>query len=74
MGATEEVALIILSGLEINTAGVSGDTDNPADLTASVNVLGIMANASGNVRLGEKLVPVRVKYLYAFLLVCASLF
>lgn len=57
MGATEEVALNIFTDLESNTGGSSEDNDNIADLTASVTVLGMMANASKNVPLGEKVIP-----------------
>lgn len=57
LGATEEVALNIFTDLQLNTAGTSEDSDNIADLTASLGVLGMMATASENVALGEKVLP-----------------
>lgn len=54
LGATEAVALDIFADLNNNTGSSTGDSDNIADLTASVNVLDMMAQASVNVRLGEK--------------------
>ncbi|XP_072306421.1 adhesion G-protein coupled receptor F3 [Eucyclogobius newberryi] len=57
LGATESVALDIFSGLTNSTSGSTGDGDNIADLTASIGVLDIMAKASNNVPLGEKILP-----------------
>ncbi|KAJ0027004.1 hypothetical protein NQD34_018004, partial [Periophthalmus magnuspinnatus] len=56
MGATEDVALDIFSGLNNNT-DTGGGGDNIADLTASINVMDMMAQASKNVPLGEKVLP-----------------
>ncbi|KAK7907332.1 hypothetical protein WMY93_015944 [Mugilogobius chulae] len=58
MGATEDVALDIFGGLQNNTeGGGDGDNDNIADLSASILVLDMMAQASKNVPLGEKVLP-----------------
>lgn len=56
-GATEAVALDIFKGLENNTSTGSGSNDNIADLTASINVLDMMAQASKNIALGKTVLP-----------------
>ncbi|XP_020774487.2 adhesion G protein-coupled receptor F5 [Boleophthalmus pectinirostris] len=57
LGATEDVALDIFSGLDNNTLSSGGDGDNIADLSASINVMDMMAQASKNIPLGEKVLP-----------------
>lgn len=56
LGATQEVAMEIFEGLSNNTASMS--SDNIADITASINIMNIMASASNNIALQEDIFPV----------------
>ncbi|XP_026197523.1 adhesion G-protein coupled receptor F3-like [Anabas testudineus] len=55
LGATQERAMKIFQGLMNNSASAS--SDNIADITASINILTIMANASNNIALQEEVLP-----------------
>ncbi|XP_029984801.1 adhesion G protein-coupled receptor F4 [Sphaeramia orbicularis] len=54
LGATPEVALNIFEGLQNNSDFDSDSSDTIADISASVNILNVMASASNNIPLGEK--------------------
>uniref|UniRef100_UPI003AABFF52 adhesion G-protein coupled receptor F3 n=1 Tax=Centroberyx gerrardi TaxID=166262 RepID=UPI003AABFF52 len=57
LGATQEVAKNIFTGLKNNSRPTTDTNDNMADLTASINVLNTMASASENIDLKEDLFP-----------------
>lgn len=58
LGATPEVALDIFNGLQNNTSINTSSSDSVADIAASINVLDKMAQASENIVLGAKILPV----------------
>ncbi|XP_026197522.1 adhesion G-protein coupled receptor F3-like isoform X2 [Anabas testudineus] len=55
LGATQERAMNIFQGLMNNSASAS--SDNIADITASINILTVMADASNNIALQEEVLP-----------------
>ncbi|XP_076026984.1 adhesion G-protein coupled receptor F3 [Genypterus blacodes] len=58
LGATQEVAMTIFANLANNSnAPLSETEDDMADLTASIDVLNVMAGASKNVVLQEGILP-----------------
>lgn len=56
MNATQEMAVNIFEGL-LNSS-TSASSDNIADVTASINILNVMANASNYNILQEDVLPV----------------
>ena len=62
MGATNEVALVIFSGLLNGTeSNSSSPSDAMADLGASINILDSMASATATVSLDESVFDVRLQ-------------
>uniref|UniRef100_A0A7N6FCD0 Adhesion G protein-coupled receptor F3b n=1 Tax=Anabas testudineus TaxID=64144 RepID=A0A7N6FCD0_ANATE len=55
LGATQERAMNIFQELMNNSASAS--SDNIADITASINILTVMANASNNIAFQEEVLP-----------------
>ncbi|XP_030262132.1 adhesion G protein-coupled receptor F5 [Sparus aurata] len=53
LGATQEVAMDIFSGLKNNSVYDPDEVETMADTSASINILNVMANASGRVVLQE---------------------
>lgn len=57
LGATQEMAMDIFEGLYNDS--ISPFSDNIADITASINILNVMASASNNVAVfQEDILPV----------------
>lgn len=60
LDATQSMAILIFQGLK-NTSTSGDDTGEiMADIDESINVLDVMARASGNIKLDEDLFPVRI--------------
>lgn len=61
------MAIVIFQGL-LNSSTSGHDTsETMADIDESVNVLDVMARASGNVKLKEDVLPVRLMHLLSFM-------
>ncbi|KAG8011087.1 hypothetical protein GBF38_005745, partial [Nibea albiflora] len=57
LGATQEVAMDIFQGLKNSSTAKSESSDATADISASINVLNVMASASENVDLNDDVFP-----------------
>ncbi len=58
LGATQEKAKDIFKELKNISALNSDSSDTTADITASINILTVMASASENIDLNEDIFPV----------------
>ncbi|XP_047430340.1 adhesion G-protein coupled receptor F1 [Mugil cephalus] len=57
LGATQEVALNIFEGLKNTSESNSTDDADSADVSASINVLNVMSEASATIQLSESVFP-----------------
>lgn len=59
LDATQSMALMIFQGLKNSSTFGDDPSETMADIDKSIDVLDVMARASGNVELEEALFPVR---------------
>lgn len=63
LDATQSMAIVIFQGLKNSSTSGDDASETMADIDESINVLDVMARASGNIRLDEDLFPVRLMLL-----------
>lgn len=63
LGATQAVAMDIFGGLKNSSSYSSDSSDGTADISASINILSVMARGSKNVDLDEEVFPVSPQWL-----------
>lgn len=67
LDATQSMAIVIFQGLRNSSTSGDDTGETMADIDESINVLDVMARASGNVQLDEDLFPVRLLLSLSFM-------
>lgn len=67
LDATQSMAIVIFQGLRNSSTSGDDTSETMADIDESINVLDVMARASGNIKLEEDLYPVRLMLLLSFM-------
>lgn len=63
LNATQSMAITIFQGLKNSSTSGDDSSEAMADIDESINVLNVMARASGNIELQEDLFPVSPRFL-----------
>lgn len=73
LNATQSMAIAIFQGLRNSSTSDDDPSETMADIDESINVLDVMARASGNVKLEEDLFPVRLTLLASLMSVFSTI-